>query len=307
MSTGRVLVTGATGIVGRQTLSPFVASGFEVHAVSRSSPPKIAAGVPVAWHSVDLLESGAFPELMARAQPTHLLHLAWCTEPGVFWTSPENARWERASLALLEAFAASGGQRAVLVGSCAEYDWNREDGNPWRESDPCRPATPYGQAKHALGRAAMAFAEREGLSLAWARLFLMFGPGEDERRLLPSIVLALLRGKEAQCSSGRYIRDFSDTRDVAAALVSLVAAEYAIGPVNVASGRATSIAELARLLADMVGRPELLRLGALPDRSGEPPFMVADVSRLKEEIGFTPTHTLTERLADCIAGYRKAQ
>ena len=59
--------------------------------------------------------------------PTHLLHLAWYAEPGLFWRSPENLRWVEASLRLLRAFAEHGGQRAVMAGSCAEYAWQPRD------------------------------------------------------------------------------------------------------------------------------------------------------------------------------------
>lgn len=82
-----------------------------------------ATGFPeVSWHRADLVEAGEAWALMATVQPTHLLHFAWDTVPGKYWTSRENFRRVQASLPLLQAFARHGGQRLVMAGTCAEYD-----------------------------------------------------------------------------------------------------------------------------------------------------------------------------------------
>jgi nucleoside-diphosphate-sugar epimerase len=302
---GRVLVTGASGFVGRHALAPLLAQGYRVDAVARRTPAAPLAGV--AWHEADLLDASARRGLIDALRPSHLLHTAWNVEPGRFWTAPENETWREASLDLLAAFAAAGGRRAVLVGTCAEYDWDRAALGPYRETDPCRPSTPYGKAKHALAQGAAGLARRTGLSLAWARLFLLFGPGEDPRRIVAAVIRALLLGHEIALSSGRQVRDFMDTRDVAAALAALVAAEPVTGAINLASGRAISLREMCMILARLAGRsPTLLRFGALPDRAGEPAQLLADVSRLRDELGFAQSVPLETRLAECLAWHRSA-
>jgi nucleoside-diphosphate-sugar epimerase len=132
-----VLVTGATGFVGRQALAPLAARGYEVHAVGR--------------REVDLLDPDATTRLVEELRPTHLLHFAWYAEPGAFWQSPENERWLAAGVHLLEAFAASGGTRAAVAGTCAEYDWSGS-GILSEQSTPLAPRTAYGEAKNALRR-----------------------------------------------------------------------------------------------------------------------------------------------------------
>jgi nucleoside-diphosphate-sugar epimerase len=174
-----VLVTGATGFVGRQALAPLAARGFEVHAVGR--------------RDVDLLEPDAPARLVEDLRPTHLLHFAWFAEPGAFWQSAENERWLAAGIRLLEAFAASAGTRAVVAGTCAEYDWSG-DGLLSEQSTPLVPRTAYGEAKNALRAAA----EGMSLSLAWGRIFFLYGPYEDERRLVSSVTWALLAGLPAR-------------------------------------------------------------------------------------------------------------
>jgi nucleoside-diphosphate-sugar epimerase len=230
-------------------------------------------------------------------RPDILVHAAWYVEHGRFWTAPENTDWLDASTALFEAAAELGTRRILGIGTCAEYaDRAPGDGAPWPESRAIAPATPYGAAKAALAERLAALAARRGISWAWARLFLLFGPGEAPGRLVPSVMRALLAGQPAACASGRPVRDFAATAHVGRALARLAAAPVE-GPVNVASGEGLPIGALVGLIGRLAGRPELIRLGALPDRPGETPCMVADITRLRQEAGFTERHALEPALA----------
>ena len=293
-----VLLTGASGFVGRPTLDALLARGFDVHAVSRRTPPAGPSGVT--WHEADLLDANARRELIARTRPMHLLHLAWYVEHAKFWTAGENSDWLDASLDLLRLFGDYGGQRALMSGSCAEYEGMRDGTAPLRETDPCRPNTPYGRAKLALFEQGTKLAADAGFSFIWARLFLIFGCGEDSRRLIPSIVRGLLADEPVALTSGRQVRDFLDTRDVAAALVALLDSTIR-GAVNVGSGHGVALREAGEMLAAIAGRSEkLLRFGALPDREGESKSLVADITRLTKEAAFAPACTLERRFAECI-------
>lgn len=295
-----VLVTGARGFVGRQATAALLARGLTVHAVT--SKDETAQWPGVVWHRANLLAAEERRKLVETAAASHLLHLAWYVEHGKFWTAPENELWIEASIDLLRRFAKEGGERAVLAGTCAEYNWNLKEPRRLREDDSCAPATPYGKAKLALFKAASDFSSAAGISLAWARFFFMFGPHEDERRLVPIIARGLLENRKIPLSSGHQIRDFLDTRDIGEALALLLLAKEVTGPVNVASGRAVSIREIARLLARLGNRDEaLLEFGKLPGGDSEPPMIVADTERLEQELGFLPTHTLEQRLAECLA------
>lgn len=282
----RLLLTGATGFVGSALVAPLLAQGFELHAVSNRAPPPDTA---IRWHRADLLDEAAARTLLRDVRPAVLVHAAWYVEHGRFWTAPENAAWLAASDALAAGFAELGGRRILGIGSCAEYAESAgDDALPWPETRPLGPGTPYGRAKAVLARRLMDLGERRGVSVAWARLFHLFGEGEPQAKLVPSVALALLAGREAPCGSGRPVRDFAATRFVGGALAALVASAVT-GPVNVASGEGRTIAEVVRILGEAAGRPGLVRLGALPDRPGEVPCMIADVTRLRREIGFMGT------------------
>ena len=294
----RVLVIGASGFIGRQALAPLIERGYEVHALDLK--PGDAPGV--VWHRADLLDGRATAEAVAAIGASHCLHLAWNVGAG-FWESPANADWVAASLALLRAFHAAGGRRFVSAGTCAEYDW----------SVPCdrlaedvarHPTTFYGVAKDATRRVLEGYAEKVGLSWAWGVLFFSFGPGERPERLIPSVIRDLLAGRQARSTAGTQIRDFLDVRDQGAAFAALV--DSAVdGPVNIGSGEAVTVADVVRRIAAVAGRPDLLDIGALPMRPGEPQRLVADVGRLEGEVGFRRQIPLDQGLPDAVAWWRE--
>ena len=297
----RVLLTGASGFVGRHALAALAAAGHEVHAVARPRCVE-AAGVGVeaagvVWHEADLL---AGCEVVDAVEPEVFVHLAWYAEHGKFWSSPENVRWVEASLALLRAFAEAGGRRAVLAGSCAEYEWSRE---VYPEDAVLLPATLYGAAKQGLHTVAAAFAEQAGLSLAWGRLFFLYGPGEAPERFVPSLVLSLLRGDSAPMTEGVQRRDFLHVVDAGAAFAAL-ADSHVTGAVNVASGQAVALREIALEIARRVGGEGLLQIGALPTPAGQPPVLLADVGRLRDEVGWSPEIGLEDGLDGVISWWR---
>jgi nucleoside-diphosphate-sugar epimerase len=99
------------------------------------------------------------------------------------------------------------------------------------------------------------------------------------------------------------VRDFASTRFVGQALAALTLSGVT-GPVNVASGQGRAIADVARCLGHASGRPELVRLGVLPDRPNEVPHMVADVKRLRREVGFTAPPRVEADLRALLAAIR---
>jgi nucleoside-diphosphate-sugar epimerase len=290
----RVLVTGATGFIGRHIPALLHARGFETHITARGDLPQ-APGITA--HGVDLLRQDDAQRLIRDIHPDIIIHGAWYVAHGRFWTAPENTDWLEASTALAAYAAEAGARRFVGIGTCAEYATEAgDDAFPWPETRPIAPATPYGEAKATLARRLTEMAEaRAHFGFAWARLFHLFGPGENPARLVPSIMIALREGREAQCASGRPVRDFISTQNAAAAIAALAVSQVT-GPVNIASGAPISIAAMARLIAGIAGRADLLKLGALPDRPNEAPYMVAHIGRLRREVGFTAPVSLAAEL-----------
>lgn len=297
-----VLLTGATGFIGRHALAPLVARGYQIHAVTTQRQLTLASDSVVTWHVVDLLESTQMCALVDIIHPDSLLHFAWYVEPGKFWNSAENLRWMEASMALMRAFVDAGGRRMVLAGTCAEYDWS-QDVVCIENKTPLRPATLYGVGKNALRQVAEAFAASAGLSCAWGRIFSPYGPGEHPRRLVASVINSLLRGEAAPCSHGEQLRDYMLTADIADAFVALLDCQVG-GPVNIASGVPVSIKDLVYMIADQLRRPELIHLGALAAAKDEPLILAADATRLQSEVNWSPRFDLAAGIAQTIAWWR---
>lgn len=291
----RVLVTGGTGLIGRHSVARLVELGFEVHAIARRPPPGRS---PVCWQEGNLLDPGVPERLMEQVKPTHLLHLAWYTAPGTFWSSSENRQWLDTSIQLFRAFERAGGLRLIAVGTCAEYDWSEGVCNEFQT--PCNPQTLYGRTKLAAATYLNVLSSGS-LSTAWARLFFLYGPEANLSRMPQVVISGLLRGEPVACTQGSQQRDFLFAADAADAIVKLMCSSVT-GPVNICSGQAVSIEQLARHAASLIGRPELLQFGAIAPNSDEPPLIVGDPNRLNLEVGWTPPQTLESGLAQTIDG-----
>lgn len=297
----RALLTGATGFVGHACVNALLAKGFEVHAVTRHTPPATTPS-PVQWHVGDLLEETP-DALLARVRPTHLLHAAWYAAPGRYWTGTDNLRWVAASLELIRAFQAHGGQRVVVTGSCAEYDWTGR-GDLTELTTERRPATLYGVCKDALHRVLARFASQTGLSYGWAHLFFMYGPGEQAARLVPSVITGLLDGERPRCTAGTQVRDFLHVADVADALGALLASNVQ-GPVNVASGQPVTVREVVETIERVLGSPGRAEFGALPTAPDDPARLTAATERLFAEVGWQPRYGLEMGLRQTIDWARR--
>lgn len=280
----KVLLTGATGFIGRQVLTQLLCFGIETVVVGRTRPE----GYLGEFIETDLLQPEAGATAIANARATHLLHLAWYAEHGKYWTSPLNLRWVESTVRLVESFCSTGGCQVAVAGTCAEYDWSV--GCCHEDSTPLAPATLYGISKDATRRLVMAVCESYRVPCSWGRVFLPYGPNEDGRRLIPSL-FEVFKGRRAPfgVNAGVY-RDFLHVDDVAQGFVQLLKTG-ANGCYNIASGEPIRISEVVRLIAAACNADPNPVLELASERPGEPNLLVADNSKLKA-LGWRPRHGL---------------
>jgi nucleoside-diphosphate-sugar epimerase len=231
-----------------------------------------------------------------------LLHLAWCSKPGQFWNSEENFLWLSASQELFRSFYFFGGQRALGLGTCAEFQWIGQNYN--EQLTPSKPDTIYGRCKLAAALVLEAAAMAGGGSAAWARAFFPYGPGEPEGRFIPSLICGLLKGQTIPCSHGDQIRDFIYVTDVAEGLTELLCHE-ATGTFNLGTGRAVSLRHLANLITARLGHCELVQFGARAAQPGDPGRVVADMSRTFSVSGWRATVSLEQGIEHTITDWRE--
>ena len=296
----KVLVTGGSGLIGQYCLTQLAQKGYEVHAISTQDRVNSAI---TTWHRVNLLDHEQTELVIQAVQPSHLLHLAWCTEHGLYWNSPENIAWAQASMLLIKKFTHSGGKRFVGAGTCAEYDWHQAQGERSNENAPLVPATLYGQCKNSLQHDLTAWSHQTKLSSAWGRIFSLYGPNEDSRRLISATITALLQQKKSTCGYPGLQRDYLHAADVASAFIAMLENDLQ-GPVNIGAGRTYTLGKIVQTIATKLKAPNLVELGTrnLAEYQ-EPIFLAPDIARLRL-IGWAPKYTLSAGLDDTISWWR---
>ena len=294
-----VVVSGASGFIGKNALNFLCSKGYEVHALSKSKKNEGACH----WHQIDLLESKGFLQLFQEIRPTHLLHFAWETTHGAYWSSLNNLQWIAASINLVHAFLLSGGRRVVVAGSCAEYNWNQPCSE---EANDFASATLYGRSKRALFLALQQLVPNLQFELAWGYLFHLYGPGESAHRFFPSVFNGLQKGISVPCSHGNQRRDFLYVKDAAEGFAELLNSPL-VGAFNIASGEGISLRSFAEKVADLLGKERsLLHFGAVPSPKNDPLSLIADPEKWKSAFHWRPKYSLEEGLRETLTFLKKS-
>lgn len=286
----RILLTGAGGFLGRPLQAQLRAAGHEVLAWTRTGA-----------QAVELFDATAREQALheaCRPAPVDtLVHLAWIATPGIYLQDPSNIEHARVAEQLVEQALALGVRRIVGVGTCLEY---ARDLRPRHAAhSPLAPDSLYARSKLAFHRAALERCARAGAELAWARVFHVFGPGEPAAKLTSYLVDRLRAGQPAELGPGDAVRDFVSLDDVTRGL-AMAASGRLTGCFNLASGQATSVRQLAELVAEELGAANLLRWGARPAAADEDPYLVADLEELRAQ-GMLPRVDLRQGVRALLA------
>jgi nucleoside-diphosphate-sugar epimerase len=287
-----ILVTGGSGLIGQHCIEGLSKAG---HTVTGTFSSGNGPSVEGKWVKVDLLNAEQRAKLIESENPEVLVHLAWDVRN---WDGPDQQEWFEASEDLIRRFQQQGGQQLFTAGTSMEYAWNglvcRENNGLFESS------TAYGRAKHALWKFAETFSAKHQLTYTHGRIFFLCGPGQEETRLVPAIIHALLKNERFCCKSGHLFRDYLDVRDVAKFINALIETKQA-GDYNIASGVPTKVADLVAAIGTELGRSDLIDFTSAP---AEPPLdltVVADVDKLSQALGYVPEFDLNKSVLDTIA------
>lgn len=249
----------------------------------------------------DLSGMSEWSPALATWKPEACVHLAWYAEPGKYLHSTLNIPALTNSLRLLETLINVCCQRVVMVGTCAEYDVDR---GFLREDGPTKPDTLYAAAKLSLKLIGQQMARAAGINFAWARIFYLYGPDEDERRVVPALIRALLQGKRFPATKGEQVRDYLHVDDIASGLRVLVENPAKVD-FNVSSGVPVTMRRMMEIVGEITGRGDLIDYGALPYRDWEPRFICGDNERLRA-MGWSPKYDLECGLAEVVDWWQRA-
>jgi UDP-glucose 4-epimerase len=291
-ASGNVLVTGASGFIGRALVRRLVAEGHRTVCTARRPADDVAEGA--AWVPGDLTDRSFVHRLVTEARPTVVFHLAsqvtGSRSIDVVTTTLANNLV--ASVGVLEAVTEAGCDRVVLIGSGDE---------PAAGDSPC---SPYAATKWAVGGYARMFLSLYGTPVTTARTFMVYGPDQpDTSKVVPYTTMSLLRGEAPTLSSGRRLVDWVYVDDVVDALLVLADAPDVIGrAVDVGTGRLHTVRHVVETISTLVGAGVEPVFGGIPDRQGETEA-AADVAETARVCGWRPTTDLYEGLKRTVAWY----
>lgn len=271
--TGVVLLTGATGFVGRQVLRVLGEKGVRVWLVVRDGKQGQFAAV------TNVEKVVTTPDLFAESADwwtdvckgvDFVIHVAWYAEPGKYLESAKNLDCLIGTLQLAKGAARARIKRFIGIGTCFEYDLT---GGLLSVDTPLLPLSPYAGAKVAAFNALSQWLPKQDVELAWCRLFYLYGEGEDVRRLVPYLRTKLMGGEPVELTSGKQIRDYLDVCE-AGRMIGETALGSEQGAVNICSGIPITVRQLAERIADEYGRRDLLKFGARADNLLDPECVV---------------------------------
>lgn len=264
----RVLVTGATGFIGRHVVPLLLQRGHAVIALARDESK--ARGLSwfdqVAFVACDIRRSIDYP-VSRFGQPQAVMHLAWSGLPNyqARFHLDENLPADKQFLgALLD----GGAEQLLVTGTCLEYGMQT---GSLSEATPSAPVTCYAQAKDELRQFLQALQLQRPFRLQWARLFYMYGEGQNPNSLIAQLDRAIAqRLPSFNMSGGEQLRDYLPVEQVARRLVALLESPDCDDIVNVCSGEPISVRSLVERHIAQVGGEIALKLGYYPYADYEP-------------------------------------
>jgi len=255
-----VVVTGASGLIGKEAILPLEKAGFDVHCLTSKD--------------CNLFDYDKVSAFFERIKPQYLLHFAWITG-GDYLSNPINTQYVDASMNMLKVFSEYGGKRAVFAGTCFEYNFKDE---LLKEDDSLNPTTLYAKSKVLLNERATSFCNKNNIIFSWGRIFYVYGHNEKEGRFVQSIISKLKNDEVVQINYGQLIRDYMYTKDIAAAFVALLKSDVT-GCVNICNGKGISLGDFATLIATNMGKPHLLDIKEL--ETTQPKTIIGDNTKLQ--------------------------
>ena len=280
----KVLITGATGLIGKEALSFLKNDGFEIYATTMET----MSDNSVNWSVCNLFDENSVTKLFKDIKPEYLLNFAWITG-GDYLTNEKNLLFKDAGFKMLKLFKENGGKRAVYAGTCFEYEITPEI---ITEETKISPKTLYAQCKNELNQLCTKYAKENDLSFGWGRIFYVFGHNENPTRITAQILNCMKENKIFELGAPNNYLDYMYSKDIANAFVHLLKSNYN-GNVNICTGKGILLKDYALLIQKLCGKENLIKY----DNNIKPNVScVGNPKLLNEIIGFTPKYTTESAL-----------
>lgn len=300
-----VLVTGASGFLGKHLTRALVRAGAEVHALVRG--PAVL-DTRIHRHLGDMTDGGSLGAAFEAAQPDIVFHLAaYGTTP----VQPDAGLMRAVNVGGTEQLWAAADRwpcRIVQTGTCGEYAAKH---GALTEEDLCRPASDYTATVHEAVTFSREHARKHGRELVVLRPFGPYGPDDRPQRLVPYVIDALLSDRRVKVTAGEQRRDYSYVDDHVAALLAAASVPLAdtARAYNIGSGGPILVRTLIEAVVAAVGESSIDRVefGAVPYRSDDLTDRYADITAAARDLGYAPTFSLAEGLRRTVSAYRASR
>ncbi len=298
----KLLVTGASGFIGSHLIKILNEKHCEVHGIFLNRNPSKKLN-NINWHKLDLFNQMRVEEFMREIQPTHIIHLAWNTEHGKFWTSSKNKDWVDASIRLFQLFKKYNGVKFISSGTKAEYGDFKEkylkSSYEYKEDCAKNPNTLYGQSKNNLHKELKRLDEGSDRTLVWTRVFDTYGPGENEKKFCSYVIKNALNNKEVLCKNPYLAMDFLHVKDIAHAYIDILDSKY-IGEINISSGKSVSLKYISEFLLNELNSINLLRL----NHDSKDQYEIYGNNQILMSLGWIKKYEIEDGLIDLINFYK---
>jgi UDP-glucose 4-epimerase len=313
--TKRILVTGGAGYIGSNTTLKLLDAGYDVVVVDNLSRGNRNAVDPERLRVVDLADTEGLIGVMREKPCDAVIHFAAFIAVGESMKVPEIYFQNNTagSLSLFTAMLKAGIRNIVFSSTAAVYGMPAHV--PIPETEPRAPVNAYGESKVMVEKMLEWFDQIHGIRSICLRYFNASGAdpegraGEDhepETHLIPLLFRAVqtgepvtLFGDDYDTPDGTCIRDYIHVTDLAQAHIAAVETLCAGGEskkYNVGTGHGYSVKEVLNAVEAVTGKKVPFTLG--PRREGDPPLLVADSSRLQNELGWKPAHSDLNRIVE---------
>jgi nucleoside-diphosphate-sugar epimerase len=307
VSRAKALITGGGGFVAARLAERLVHSGVETELLIRPGSDawrldRLRADAEI--HELDLRDAEAARRALREARADWIFHLA--AHGAYSWQTEAQAIIDTnftGALNLLQAAGEQGFSALVQAGSSSEYGF--KDHAPGEDEAP-EPNSYYAVAKAAATLLGQHLANQQGLNVTTLRLSSVYGPWEDPRRLVPTLIAKGMGGTLPSLVAPDTARDFVYVDDACDAFVAVAAAGRPASRIyNVGSGTQTTIRELVELARAQLGIEVTPEWGSHEARAWDASVWVSDPRRIARELGWRPEHELAAGFAATVAWLRE--
>ena len=297
----KVLIPGGTGFIGYHLCLFFIKKGWKVHSISKSKPKKNRKVNGVKYIFCDVSDKKKLKKKIAN-------HYDYVINVSGYVDHSKNRSIMRTHYHgcknLINILKKNNLKKFIQIGSSIEYGKKK---SPHKENyfKKFNTLSFYGNAKLASTLFLLSTFKKKSFPVSIIRLYLVFGPNQDDNRVIPYVINNSLKGKNFVCSPGNQERDFLYITDVINAIYKSLKSHKNYGEViNIGSQKPIKIKKLILKIVDLIGKGKP-NFSKIKIRSDEPMKLYPNISKAKKILNWTPKTNLINGLKKTIKSYKQ--